>query len=118
MNEFHIYDGATGGDTVHARQYDNEVGWTVEISGDPKLSKALLSTGATQRPGYTSIVADASTEQIIMFLAAASGYRCKLAKKQKRQYSPEVLAAMQRRASAMRKSPCRNAVFTDISAQD
>lgn len=112
MEELHITDGATNGATIHARQFDSEQLWTVEVCGSqPKLSKALLATGATQRPGYDSLVVDASTEQLIMFLAAATGYRCKLAKKQKRQYSPETLSAMRERAADMRKSLDKNAVL-------
>ncbi len=117
MNEFHIIDSSTNGDTVHARQYDNEVGWTVEICGDhPKLTRQLLATGAVRRPGYTSFVADASVEQVIQFLASASGYRCKVQKKVKRQYSPEHRAALAERLRNLH--PTRNAIFTDISAQD
>lgn len=112
MEELHIYDGATNGATVHARQFDTESNWTVEVCGNqPKMSKQLLATGATQRPGYDSLVVDASTEQLIMFLASACGYRCKLAKKQKRQYSPETLSVMRQRAEDMRKSLDKNAVL-------
>ena len=112
MSELHIYDGATNGNTIHARQFDTESNWTVEVCGNqPKMSKQLLATGATQRPGYDSVMVDASTEQLIQFLAAASGYRCKLAKKQKRQYSPETLSVMRQRAEDMRKSLDKNAVL-------
>ena len=118
MEELHILDGATNGNTVHARQFDEETGWTVEICGNqPRMSKQLLATGATQRTGYDSLVVDASTEQLIQFLAEASGYRCRLAKKQKKQYSPETLSAMRERASVMGKSNGRNAVLSMVSAQ-
>ena len=117
MSEFHIIDSSTNGATIHARQFDDETSWTVEVSGNqPKLSKQLLSTGATQRTGYSSLVVDASTEQLIMFLAAATGYRCKLAKKQKRQYSEETKARMAERLRNLH--PMRNAFHKDISAQD
>lgn len=102
--EFHITDGSTNGATIHARQFDEGTGWTVEVCGNqPKLSKALLATGATQRTGYDSLVVDANTEQLIQFLAQASGYRCKLAKKQKRQYSDEAKVAMRERLALARE---------------
>ena len=117
--ELHIYDGATNGETIHARHFDEETGWTVEVCGNqPKLTRQLLATGATRRPGYASLVVDATTEQLIQFLAAAAGYRCKLQRKVKRQYSPETLAAMRERASAMRKTHDKNAVLSGVPAQD
>ena len=101
MDELHI----TSNDGVmHARQYEGETTWAVEIAGHaPKLARQLLATGATQRPGYDSVVADASTEQLISFLATANGYRCKLAKKKRRQYSEDAKAAMRERLALARE---------------
>jgi len=116
MNELHITDTSTNGTTIHARQYDSETGWTVEVAGNPKLSKALLATDAEQQQGYDSTVVHATTEQLIMFLATAAGYRVKLQKRQKRQYSPEHRAALAERLRNL--NPTRNAILVDVSAQD
>ena len=115
MEELHIYDGATNGNTIHARQFDGAQGWTIEVCDQPKLARQLLATGATQRPGYDSVMVDASTEQLIVFLAAACGYRCKLQKKIKRQYSEETKL---RKAEQLRSvTPVRNAFYRDVLSQ-
>ena len=116
MEELHITDFSTNGNVIHARQYDSEQGWTIEVCGNqPKLSRQLLATGASQRTGYDSLVVDARTEQLIRFLAEASGYRCKLAKKVKRQYSEETKL---RKAEQLRSvTPVRNAFYRDVLSQ-
>lgn len=112
MNEFHIYDTATDGNRIHARQIDDEIGWTIEVTGDPKAARQLVASGAEpiESPYADSALYQATTEQLIGFLAQVSGYRCKLAKKVKRQYSPEHRAAL---AERLRKiHPLRNAILT------
>lgn len=98
MEETHIVGGE-----VHARRYDSDTGWVVEVAGNqPKATRQLLVTGATRRTGYDSVVADATTEQLIQFLATYSGYRVKLAKRVKRQYDEATKARMAERLKLAR----------------
>lgn len=111
-NEFHITDSDTGGNIVHIRRYDDEVRWLVEIIGNPKVVKKFAATGVeVQRNSDDSTLFNADTEQLIQFLALMGGYRCKVAKKKKKQYSPETLVAMRERASNLRKNNDKNAGF-------
>ena len=99
MSETHILDEETSGNHHHIRQFDEELFWTVEVVDDRKAIKHLATIGAESAENRfaDSALYRLNVEQLIGYLAEISGYRVKLAKKQKRQYSPEHRAALTER---------------------
>ena len=99
MSELHISDEATDGNRHHIRQYDEEPYWMVEIVDDRKAIKHLASIGAepVENRFADSALFRLDTAQLIGYLAEIGGYRVKVTKKQKRQYSPEHRAALTER---------------------
>ena len=99
MSETHILDEATDGNRHHIRQYDEESYWTVEVVDDKRAIKHLATIGAlpVEARYADSALYRLDTAQLIGYLAEISGYRVKVTKKQKRQYSPEHRAALTER---------------------
>jgi len=99
VSELHISDEATDGNRHHIRQYDEEPYWMVEIVDDRKAIKHLASIGAepVENRYADSALYRLNVEQLIGYLAEIGGYRVKVTKKQKRQYSPEHRAALTER---------------------
>ena len=99
MSELHILDEATGGSRHHIRQFDEEVFWAVEVVDDKRAIKYLAGIGAepVENRYADSALYRLDTAQLIGYLAEISGYRAKISKKQKRQYSPEHRAALTER---------------------
>ncbi len=111
MSELHILDGHTDGNRHHIRQYDEESYWTVEVVDDKRAIKHLATIGAepVENRYADSALYRLDTEQLIGYLAQISGYRVKLAKKVKRQYSPEHRAALTERLRKIH--PTKNAIL-------
>ena len=99
MSELHILDEETDGTRHHIRQYDEEPHWMVEIVDDRKAIKHLAGIGAepVEARYADSALYRLNVEQLIGYLAEIGGYRVKVTKKQKRQYSPEHRAALTER---------------------
>lgn len=99
MSELHITDEQTEGEQHHIRQYDDEAKWVVEVIDDRKAIKYLSSIGAEpiENRYADSLVYRLDIEQLIGYFAEISGYRAKVTKKVKRQYSPEHRAALTER---------------------
>lgn len=99
MSETHILDEATDGSRHHIRQYDEEPHWMIEVIDDKRAIKHLATIGAepVEARYADSALYRLDTAQLIGYLAEISGYRVKLVKKQKRQYSPEHRAALTER---------------------
>ena len=99
MSETHILDEATDGNRHHIRQYDEETYWMVEIVDDRRAIKHLATIGAlpVENRYADSALYRLNVEQLIGYLAEISGYRVKVTKKVKRQYSPEHRAALTER---------------------
>ena len=99
MSELHILDGHTDGNHHHIRQFDEELFWTVEVVDDRKAIKYLATIGAepVEARYADSALYHLDTARLIGYLAEISGYRVKVSKKQKRQYSPEHRAALTER---------------------
>lgn len=99
MSELHILDEATDGNQHHIRQYDEEPHWMIEVIDDRRAIKHLASIGAepVENRYADSALYRLDTAQLIGYLAEICGYRVKLSKKVKRQYSPEHRAALTER---------------------
>ena len=99
MSELHILDEATGGSRHHIRQYDEEPHWAVEVIDDKRAIKHLVTIGAepVENRYSDSALYHLDTAQLIGYLAEIGGYRAKVSKKVKRQYSPEHRAALTER---------------------
>ena len=111
MSEFHITDEQTEGERHHIRQYDDETTWIVEVIDDRRAIKHLASIGVEpiESRYADSLTYRLDTEQLINYLAVVGGYRVKVAKKVKRQYSPEHRAALTERLRKM--SATKNAIL-------
>ena len=111
MSELHILDGHTDGNRHHIRQYDEDSYWTVEVVDDKRAIKHLATIGAESAENRfaDSALYRLDTAQLIGYLAQISGYRVKLAKKVKRQYSPEHRAALTERLRKIH--PTKNAIL-------
>ena len=99
MSELHILDEETSGSRHHIRQYDEEPHWMVEVVDDRRAIKYLATIGAepVEARYADSALYHLDTAQLIGYLAEISGYRVKVSKKVKRQYSPEHRAALTER---------------------
>ena len=99
MSELHILDEATDGNRHHIRQFDEEVFWAVEVVDDKRAIKHLATIGAESAENRfaDSALFRLDTAQLIGYLAEIGGYRAKVTKKVKRQYSPEHRAALTER---------------------
>lgn len=99
MSELHILDEVTDGTRHHIRQYDAEVFWAVEVIDDRRAIKYLATIGAepVENRYADSALYRLDTAQLIGYLAEIGGYRVKISKKVKRQYSPEHRAALTER---------------------
>ena len=99
MSELHILDEATDGNRHHIRHYDEESFWMIEVIDDKRAIKHLARIGAepVENRFADSALYRLNVEQLIGYLAEIGGYRVKVTKKQKRQYSPEHRAALTER---------------------
>ncbi len=117
MSELHILDEETSGNHHHIRQFDEELFWTVEVVDDRRAIKYLATIGAepVEARYADSALYHLDTAQLIGYLAEISGYRVKVSKKVKRQYSPEHRAALTERLRKINAT--KNAILVWFSAQ-